>query len=458
MAQIVKAIFLFFILQATLFGCALCKFDIPNVHIKTIITPQKEDTRIEINWKFDNKFLSTLKQYDINKNGLFEKEEQKEIEKSLLEYLKRFDYLTQIAYLQKEYKITQKDILKVININSMSNFQNGEMDFSYSFTLPIIPKEGYKMVIYFSDLGNNFNFIVRDVILKDYDGKKSLKINSSKAEIVFDDFVQGKKEISLQVETQQKKSFLDKLADTLEEYKNKMKGLIEDIKETNSLLSYSWLLFFSFVYGVLHAIGPGHGKSLVSAYFLSENHSTKKALSISLLIGVVHTFSAFILTVTIYFLLNMLFANVFSDIEKVATKISGVIIIFIALYLLYKKYTFKKKMSFSVTKPTHQNHSSCGCGSCTTNSTDLGVILSAGIVPCAGTVSVFLFTIGLGVYFVGFLSAIFMSLGMSFVIFITAFLSKNIRNKSQSNQTLIKFFEYGSLLFILILGSLLTIS
>jgi nickel/cobalt transporter (NicO) family protein len=83
------------------------------------------------------------------------------------------------------------------------------------------------------------------------------------------------------------------------------------------------------------------------------------------------------------------------------------------------------------------------------------VILAAGIVPCAGTVSVFLFTMGLGVYFVGFLSAIFMSLGMSFVIFITAYLSQNIRKKSGSNEKVVKFFEYGSLIFILLLGMML---
>jgi ABC-type nickel/cobalt efflux system permease component RcnA len=455
MAKSLKLFFLFFIFQSTLFGCVLCKFDIPNVHIKTTITPQKENTKLEINWKFDDKFLSTLKQYDTNKNGSFEKDEQNEIEKSLLEYLSRFDYLTQIAYLPKEYKITQKDIAKIENVESNTTFQNKEMDFTYSFILPIVPKEGYKIVIYFYDKGNNFNFIVRDVILKNYDGKKSLKINSSKAEIVFDDFVPTKKEISLQIQTDSKPTFLEKLGDILEEYKNKMKALIEDIKDTNSLLSYSWLLFFSFVYGVLHAIGPGHGKSLVGAYFLSQNHSTKKALSISLLIGVVHTFSAFILTITIYFLLNMLFANIFSDIEKVATKISGAVIIIIALYLLYKKYTFKTKMSFSEMKPSHQNHSSCGCRSCTTNSTDFGVIISAGIVPCAGTVSVFLFTMGLGVYFVGFLSAIFMSIGMSFVIFVTAYLSKNIRNQGSSHKQLLKIFEYGSLAFILILGIVL---
>jgi len=451
----IKIIFLIFLFFSTLFGCNLCRFDIPNVHIKTVVTPQFSGTRFEMSWLFDKKFVSSLKQYDIDKNGLFDQKEQAEIKKSLIEYLGRFEYLTQIAYLKQEDKITQNELQKIQNVQTELLFQNGAMDFNYSFTLPIIPKKGYKIVIFFYDKGNNFNFILRDVILKEYDGKRSLQIQSSKVEIIFDTFIPKKNPIPSQKYVETNPTLLEKLASMLESYKTKMKNLIEDINETNSILSYSWLLFFSFVYGVLHAIGPGHGKSLVGAYFLSENHSTKKALSISLLIGVVHTFSAFLLTLTIYFVLNILFSNIFTDVEKVATKISGGVIVLVALYLLYKKYTYTKKITFSLQNPNHQNHSSCGCRTCSTKSTDLGVILAAGIVPCAGTVSVFLFTMGLGVYFVGFLSAIFMSLGMSFVIFITAYLSQNVRKKSETNGKILKFFEYGSLIFILILGAIL---
>lgn len=454
----IKKLLFFFLLTSTVFACTLCRLDIPNVHINTTITPQEKSTQCEITWFFDAKFVSSLKQYDINKNGTFDPNEQKEIEKSLLEYLERFNYLTQIAYIQKEYKITENELQKLQNVETKLLLEKGVMEFTYTFSLPIIPKKGYKIVLFFSDLGNNFNFIVRDILLKGYDGKRNIQIQNGKGEIIFDEFIPELKKSSLQQGVEKTPTPLERLGIVLESYKTKMKNLIEDIKETHSLLSYSWLLFFSFLYGVLHAIGPGHGKSLVSAYFLSENHSTKKAFTISMLIGVVHTFSAFLLTVTIYFVLNMLFANIFTDIEKVATKVSGGVIVLIALYLLYKKYTYKKKMTFSINKPTtqvHQSHSSCGCSACSTNSTDLGVILSAGIVPCAGTVSVFLFTMGLGVYFVGFLSAIFMSLGMSFVIFITAYLSQNIRKKSGSNEKVVKFFEYGSLIFILLLGMML---
>jgi len=71
---------------------------------------------------------------------------------------------------------------------------------------------------------------------------------------------------------------------------------IDDVQKGDSFVSVVFILLFSFVYGLVHAIGPGHGKSLVAAYVFSTNKDYQKALNISVLIGLVHAFSAFILT------------------------------------------------------------------------------------------------------------------------------------------------------------------
>ena len=60
--------------------------------------------------------------------------------------------------------------------------------------------------------------------------------------------------------------------------------------------------------------------------------------------------------------------------------------------------------------------------------------------------------------FIGFLSAVFMSIGMSIIIFIAAILSIKVRKETHQNEKLIKFFEYASLFFILGLGLVLLIS
>ena len=266
--------------------------------------------------------------------------------------------------------------------------------------------------------------------------------------------------------SESKFSLIEILRKQLNGLKDRLKATLQDIKKRDSIASYFWLLLFSLLYGMLHAVGPGHGKTLVSSYFMQKEGSYFKAFSIASLIGVVHTFSAFLLTLIVYYVIGLMFSSSLINIEQATTKVSAVIIILIALYLIYQKYKRdrKPKVRFSTgaspliaTKNAnlHKHTSSCGCSACNTTSTDLGVILAAGIVPCPGTVTIFLFTLSLGVYFVGFLSALFMSLGMSIIIFITAVVTIKVRKKSESNTKLIKFLEYGSLIFILFLGVIL---
>lgn len=441
-----------------LFGCTICSLAVPQVHIKSVITTQNNQTDFNISWEFEKQFVDTLIQYDENENGKFDTTEQQNIIEALEAYLIPNNHLTNIIHTKKNVTLKKDMILKLENITSSYKFfDDGRLLYNYTFSKNFQLKDDDRLYMDFSDKENNFDFTLKNMIVKNYHKTKIIKLDKTRANIYFYNYLDKRKKVesnttSTNVATKVQDTYLDKLGKLLEAFKNDIQAMLKDIKENNSFLSYFWLLIFSFIYGVLHALGPGHGKSLVGAYFLSENKSTMKAFNISLLIGVVHTFSALILTLSVYFILNILFSNIFNDIEKITTKVSAVIIILIALYLLYKKikqYQIHKKYN-------HHEHS-CSCSGCGTKSTDIGVILGAGIVPCPGTITIFLFTISLGIYFVGFLSAVFMSLGMSLIIFITAYLSSKVRSSASTNQTLVKIFEYGSLLFILSLGLILLI-
>ncbi len=79
--------------------------------------------------------------------------------------------------------------------------------------------------------------------------------------------------------------------------------------------------------------------------------------------------------------------------------------------------------------------------------------MSTGLVPCPGTVMIFILALSKELYFIGFISALFMSLGMSFVIFIGAVLSINARSKSSNNPKLFSIFEFFALFIMFVLGT-----
>ena len=380
-------IFLFLsIITSISFGCSLCTVNTPSIYVQVKKDIDNNQTLFNIKWTFNKGFTeqslnSYPKKYDI-------RFKLQEVKKSLEKYIHEKGYLTHITYdNNRQYLI--KNVL-----NSELDIKHGMFIYKYSFIANINKLQNESLNIRFEDSGNYFLFHFN----------KDTIIDKSKAPQTI---------------------FVEYLSKILVSITDDIKELLRNLGKSNNILSYIWLFLFSFLYGILHAIGPGHGKSLISSYFLKDKASYLKALGMSSIIGIVHTFSAYVLTLVIYYSVNTFFSSYFKDVEKITTKISAVIIIAIAIYLIYKK----------VIKSRNNHHHSCGCSGCKTYSTDIGVILAAGIVPCAGTVTIFIYTMSLDLYFIGFLSAFFMSLGMSLIIYITAILSIKVRNKTSSNTT-----------------------
>jgi len=406
MRQLAKILMLFMLSNGILSACALCNMTTPTVYVETNTTTVDQNITVNVKWTFTEPFtIQTMNSYPAKFDIRFKLQE---IKKSLENYLDENNYLAVITYdTNKTYKIDKL-------LDSSLSIVSDVFVYKFSFNTDITEEQKKNLFIDFIDMNHYFTFVFSQPGIID--------------------------------EPQEPQSeFIKSLSKLLQDLTQGIKELLDEVEKSTSAMAYIWLFLFSFGYGVIHAAGPGHGKSLISSYFISEKSSHLKALSMASTIGVVHTFSAFILTFVIYYSVNSFLGSYFNDVETVATKMSAIIIIAIALFLIYKK----------ISKHKHQH--SCGCSGCKTHSTDIGVILGAGLVPCAGTVTIFIYTMSLNLYFIGFLSAIFMSFGMSLVIYITALLSIKIRDKASSNIKLIKFFEYASLAFILSLGIILLI-
>ncbi|MFT7823668.1 MAG: DUF1007 family protein [Sulfurimonas sp.] len=462
-----RQIILLLFLSTLSWGCALCKMQVPDVNVSITESHTGSSITLDIQWQFQKYFSAeTLLSYDKNRNEVLDPEELAAIHTNFIEYLQKASYLTYIKYIRNADAYEENDYLSFHVTKSKTDFVNDRLLFDYTLTLDQAPREGNILYITLFDKQRYFNFTVFQVVLQEEALMQSIFASEySTSFIPYGDPFRATAETANVIELSGDKVYREEpepegilglLAKAMDRIKERVLALVEDIVANQSVGSYLWLLFFSFVYGLIHALGPGHGKSLVAAYFLGNNRSVPKALSVASLIGAVHTFSAFILTFTLYYLLNTYLSDYFEDLEYVTMKISAMVIILIVLYLLYKKLPKKEKKVplWSAENPT-EHQSSCGCGACKSTSTDLGIILSAGIVPCPGTITIFVFALSFGAYMVGFLSAVFMSLGMSLVIFAAALLSLKVRKNTSGDGRLRILLDYGSLLFIFFLGIIL---
>jgi ABC-type nickel/cobalt efflux system permease component RcnA len=184
-----------------------------------------------------------------------------------------------------------------------------------------------------------------------------------------------------------------------------------------------WLLTGAFIYGVLHAIGPGHGKFIATTY-LSTNRETLKATRLipffgSLMQGVSAILFVFILAVGFN-----LAAGDLSQSRWYVEKISAVLIGGFGLWLVLRAVkeslpALRPATRFTAFRP-HQHDASCGCGHHGVGQaqaqagdwkTRLGIILAIGARPCSGAIMILLFSNALGIVTWGIAAVMTMSLG-----------------------------------------------
>lgn len=246
----------------------------------------------------------------------------------------------------------------------------------------------------------------------------------------------------------------------LEWFTPKLKEQLQKVQQ-GDMLALLMLLLISFGYGIVHALGPGHGKALAFSYFSSHKSSFSKAFFISLGSALIHILGALILVLVSLLILESFFNRFVQDSVTLLTQISAGMIMLLAVYLLFNKLSNKK----------------CACHSCQSNSIkwstskptplktkpkfvkkDLYFVLTAGLIPCPGTVVLFIYAFVLKTYLAVFLAAIFIALGMAVVIVGASFLGVGVRKLGEKSHQFIRILEIVSPMVMFILGVLLLLS
>lgn len=186
-----------------------------------------------------------------------------------------------------------------------------------------------------------------------------------------------------------------------------------------------WLLTGAFFYGVLHAVGPGHGKFIVTTYLSTNNESPVAARVVpfvgSLMQGVSAILFVFILAVG----LNLASGDI-STSRWYVEKISAVLIGAFGAYMIYQalKNLRPRKMTINALTPLHQHDPHCGCGHHGVGAavsggdwkTRLGVILAIGARPCSGAIMILMFSNALGIVSWGMAAVMTMATGTALSI------------------------------------------
>jgi len=210
---------------------------------------------------------------------------------------------------------------------------------------------------------------------------------------------------------------------------------------------YWYILLVSFIYGLIHALGPGHGKMVIASYFLVKGAKTKEALKAGFLTSLVHTISALSVTLVLFTFFQNSITKYFQEINANMYKVSALFIIVLALYLLYETIKDRdvEEQKVKENKVKDKNI--------------LSIAVSIGIVPCPGVMTIVLFAMILGYYYLGILSAIMMSIGMGITISLAAILTTKVKNSTYKEiyQPLFRKITYLGIGLLLSLGFIIIV-
>lgn len=80
-----------------------------------------------------------------------------------------------------------------------------------------------------------------------------------------------------------------------------MIGTVRDLRSaTNIATATGALVVASFIYGILHAVGPGHGKAVITSYMLADKETLRRGIFLAFLSSLIQALSAITLVGGLY--------------------------------------------------------------------------------------------------------------------------------------------------------------
>ncbi len=207
-------------------------------------------------------------------------------------------------------------------------------------------------------------------------------------------------------------SIITKSAATQRKLQRSISDAMTDVNDNGNLRSLWLLLAASFVFGVLHAIGPGHRKAVLAAYFMGEGSKPLRGVIAGFLLALVHAASAIVLVGGFYlFTTRSLLVSV-DKAQNLLFPVTYGIILILGLWMVihgFKDHRLKK----------HSKRKNTGLS---------GLILS-GLIPCPAASAIMILAVAGKAIKIGILSVVMMSLGMGILLATVALLTILMRNR-----------------------------
>lgn len=208
------------------------------------------------------------------------------------------------------------------------------------------------------------------------------------------------------------------------------------------------LVSLSFLYGIFHAAGPGHGKVVISTYLLTQESELKCGLLLSLAAALVQGLVAIVVVEATVGLLGLTMRQAEGVVPSLEAASYGLIALLGAALIVTRGRRLLAGLTGTGASHHHHGHDhghDHACPDCghahgprredlaapLSLRNGIALVLSIGIRPCSGAVLVLVVAYSMGLRLAGMASVLAMSLGTALTVGVLAALSVFARDTAR---------------------------
>lgn len=193
------------------------------------------------------------------------------------------------------------------------------------------------------------------------------------------------------------------------ELQQRMSAFIRALHGERSALVWASLLGLGTLYGVVHTLLPGHRKTVLFSYFMSEEARPVHGVLAGVSLGILHAIAAIAIVVGSYWIIESSLNVAVSRANEIVQRLSAWVIVALGLLFLIAKV----RHALSHSRHRHIEQEAVESAGTSRAPLSLPAIVLSGLVPCPGSTAVLLFSLSLGIISVGVVTVTAISFGMA---------------------------------------------
>lgn len=260
--------------------------------------------------------------------------------------------------------------------------------------------------------------------------------------------VEKQKKEAKPAKEQSKKNWLTYHLSKLQRKLNRsLSGNIKRLKTENNPGFFVSIMLLCLVYGIAHALGPGHGKSIISSWIMVSRRRLREVVAASGFTAVFHALSATILVLGSWAILKKTVSTQTETLKSYLHLGSGIMIMILGIVEISKHFIRKAKEKNKNTAdesskealPDEKDETRAAEEPEVVENRDglwgsVMVALTAGVVPCPVTSLILIFSLSMGMLWQGIVFVVSFAIGMSTAIMGVAYFVWTMREKAQNSK------------------------